>query len=71
LQKPVRKQTKKRKEEPCQKYDRVKEGEIMKKVKELFEHNETINRLFDDEFLGKILDKKYDEFLKKVLIKKR
>ncbi|MEQ8190820.1 MAG: hypothetical protein ABRQ39_22825 [Candidatus Eremiobacterota bacterium] len=49
---------------------RLKEGEIMKKVKELSEHNESINRLFDDEFLGKILDKKDDEFLGKILDKK-
>ncbi len=45
---------------------RLKEGELMKKVKELSEYNESINRFFDDEFLGKILEKKDDEFLKKV-----
>ncbi len=46
---------------------KIKEGELMKKVKELSEYNESINNLFDDEFLGKILDKKDDEFLGKIL----
>jgi hypothetical protein len=51
----------------------------MKKLKELSEENESINKFFDDEFLGKILRNKDDdsinrlfddEFLKKVLVKK-
>ncbi|MEQ8186381.1 MAG: hypothetical protein ABRQ39_00300 [Candidatus Eremiobacterota bacterium] len=57
----------------------IKEDETMKKLKELSEENESINKFFDDEFLGKILRNKDDdsinrlfddEFLKKVLVKK-
>jgi len=48
----------------------IKEGETMRKIKELSEENESINRFFDDEFLGKIVDKKGDKFLGKILDKK-
>jgi len=48
----------------------LKEGEVMEEIKELSEVNESINRLFDDEFLGKILRKKDDEFLGKILKEK-
>lgn len=48
----------------------IKEGETVKKIKELSEENESINKFFDDEFVGKILDKKGDEFLGKILRKK-
>jgi hypothetical protein len=36
----------------------IKEEKLMKKIKELSEENESINKFFDDEFLGKILKKK-------------
>ena len=36
----------------------------MKKLKELSEDNESINRFFDSEFLKKILGKKDDESIK-------
>jgi len=44
----------------------IKEGELMKEIKELSEYNESINKLFDDDFLGKILRNKDDESMNKL-----
>ncbi|HPZ09284.1 MAG TPA: hypothetical protein PL110_14340 [Candidatus Eremiobacteraeota bacterium] len=38
----------------------------MKEIKELSEYNESINKLFDDDFLGKILRNKDDESMNKL-----
>ncbi len=42
----------------------------MKEFKELYEENKSIKCFFDNEFLGRILRKKDDEFLVELFIKK-
>ena len=45
----------------------LKEGDIMKEIKDLSEDNESIKKFFDDEFLKKLVKKRGTEFLNKLL----